>query len=108
MPAFWEYSILAIIPPISLSFSSALREMCQGQQFHLYGLGVCQDMAVCRVRCSSLLLRWLGGLVFTCRRHYPLQSQIGHHVPIVLIRVRCIDREQRQLGYVEVEEFHHL
>ena len=54
---------------------------------------------------TSLLLRWLCGLVFTCRRHDPLQSQIGHHVPIVLIRVRRIDREQRQLRYVEVEEF---
>jgi hypothetical protein len=46
---------------------------------------------------SSLLLRWLCGLGFTCRRHDPLQSQIGHHVPIVLIRVCRIDREQRQL-----------
>jgi len=58
---------------------------------------VYQDMAVCSVRCPSLLLRWLCGLAFTCRRHDPLQSQIGHHVPIVLIRVRRIDREQRQL-----------
>src|SRR5580765_1423344 len=39
-----------------------------------------------------LLLRWRCGLVFTCRRHDPLQSQVGHHVPIVLIRVRRIDR----------------
>ena len=49
------------------------------------------------------LLRWRCGLIFTGRRDDALQSQIGDHVPIVLIRVRRIDGEQRQFGYVEVE-----
>jgi hypothetical protein len=39
----------------------------------------------------SVLLRRLCRRVFTCRRHNPLESQIGHHVPIVLIRVRRIE-----------------
>lgn len=56
----------------------------------------------------GLLLRWWSGLVFTRGRHDALQSQIGHHVPVVLIGMRRIDGEQRQFGQVEVEEFHHL
>src|SRR3974390_3021608 len=34
---------------------------------------------------ACVLLRRLSGWVFTRRGHNPLDSQIGHHVPIVLI-----------------------
>ena len=40
---------------------------------------------------GCLLLRRLRGAVFACGRHNPLQSQIGHHVSIVLIRVRRVE-----------------
>ena len=56
---------------------------------------------------ACVLLRRLSGWVFTSRGHNPLDSQIGHHVPIVLISMRRIEREHRELRYVEVHEFHH-
>src|ERR1022692_4145450 len=61
-----------------------------------------------RVKCVSALLRRLSRWVFTSRRHNPLDSQVSHHVPVVLISVRRIEREQRELRYVEVQESHHL
>ena len=67
------------------SFKSAYRTRARLARY--------QDRAVCLVRFSGLSLRWRCGLAFACRRHDPLQSQIGHHVPIVLIRVRRIDGE---------------
>jgi hypothetical protein len=57
---------------------------------------------------ADVLLRRLRGRVFTGRRHNSLEPQIGDHVPIVLIRVRRIDRKQGELRQVEVHEFHHL
>jgi hypothetical protein len=38
----------------------------------------------------SSLLRPLSRRIFASRRHNSFESQIGHHVPIVLIRVRRI------------------
>src|SRR5437868_14086905 len=46
--------------------------------------------------CEVLLWR-LCGWVFTRRRHNPLDSQVGHHVPVVLIGVRRIEREHGEL-----------
>ena len=42
--------------------------------------------------CWSALLRRLSGWVFTSRGHNPLGSQIGHHIPVVLISMRCVER----------------
>ena len=57
---------------------------------------------------ADVLLRLLRRRVFTGRRHNSLEPQIRDHVPIVLIRVRRIDRKQGKLRQVEVHEFHHL
>jgi hypothetical protein len=45
---------------------------------------------------AVLLRRRWGRLFFASGRHNSLEPQIGHHVPIVLIGVRRIDREQRE------------
>ena len=67
-----------------------------------------RDRAVKGEAASGDLLRRLPGWVFTSRRHNPFDSQVGHHISIVLIRVRRIEREHRELRYVKVKQFHHL
>jgi hypothetical protein len=57
---------------------------------------------------ADVLLWLLRGRVFAGRRNNSLEPQIRDHVPIVLIRVRRIDRKQGELRQVEVHEFHHL